>query len=299
MAVPTLVDLHRPILEILDESGKILTKTEIIPLLAERLSLTQDDLQEKTASGANTKLVVRTGWAVSNLKRAAGLLEYPNPGKVRITPQGRDFLAHHPGASRIEWSEMEKWGKSGGVSDIAESFSGVAHDLTPDKQIALSHSQHQSMLAEEILENLKGISPSGFERLVVGLLATMGYGDGQVTGKSGDQGIDGVLDEDTLGLEKVCVQAKRYDSNSVGEPEIRNFAGSLDGQGAVKGVFITTSTFSSTAQQAARDISLGSKSIRLIDGRELAGLMIKHGVGVRTIDTYEVKELDANYFAEV
>ena len=146
---------------------------------------------------------------------------------------------------------------------------------------------------------MKGVPPGRFEHLVVGLLGKMGYGYGQVTGKSGDQGIDGILSQNTLGLERVYVQAKRYDSNSIGEPEIRNFAGSLDGQGAAKGVFITTSTFSDTARQMARDISLGNKSIRLIDGRELAQMMIKHNVGVFTTITYEVKKLDTNYFAEV
>ena len=127
----------------------------------------------------------------------------------------------------------------------------------------------------------------------------MGYGDGRVVGRSGDQGIDGILNQDTLGLEKVYVQAKRFDNAQVGEPEIRNFSGSLDPYGATKGVFITTSRFSSTAQQTAENISRGGKFIRLIDGEELAKLMISHGVGVVTEITYEVKKLDANYFAEV
>ena len=154
------------------------------------------------------------------------------------------------------------------------------------------------MLADQILDSVKDVPPAGFEQLVVGLLSKMGYGDGRVVGQSGDQGIDGVLNQDTLGLEKIYVQAKRYTSGQVGEPEIRNFSGSLVAKGATKGVFITTSTFSPTAQQTAQSISLGSQFIRLIDGSELARLMIEHRVGVVTEVTYEVKKLDANYFAD-
>ena len=125
----------------------------------------------------------------------------------------------------------------------------------------------------------------------------MGYGEGVTVGRSGDGGIDGIINQDALGLEKVYVQAKRW-ASQVGEPEIRNFSGSLDPHGATKGVFITTSTFSSTARQTAQTISAGSKFIRLVDGNELAQLMIRHGVGVVTEYTYEIKKLDENYFAE-
>ena len=134
---------------------------------------------------------------------------------------------------------------------------------------------------------------------MVSLLEKMGYGKGRVVGRSGDGGIDGIINQDALGLEKVYTQAKRWTTNSVGSPEIYQFAGSLDGQGAHRGVFITTSTFSSAARQAEEDISKGPKFIRLIDGSELASLMISHGVGVITEITYEVKRLDENYFAEL
>ena len=126
----------------------------------------------------------------------------------------------------------------------------------------------------------------------------MGYGDGRVVGRSGDQGIDGILKQDKLGLEKVYVQAKRYTSDQVGEPDIRNFSGSLVAQGATKGVFIATSSFSPTARQTAEAISMGTQFIRLIDGTELAALMIETGVGVVTETTFSVKKLDANYFTD-
>ena len=125
----------------------------------------------------------------------------------------------------------------------------------------------------------------------------MDYGKGQQVGGSGDGGIDGIIDQDPLGLERIYIQAKRW-ANPIGEPEIRNFAGSLDAKGAAKGVFITNSTFSSTAKRTAETISAGTKFIRLIDGRKLAELMIEHGVGVVTERTYEVKKVDENYFAE-
>ena len=134
--------------------------------------------------------------------------------------------------------------------------------------------------------------------MVVEFLSKMGYGTGRVVGRSGDQGVDGILNQDKLGLEKVFTQAKRHTSGQVGEPEVRNFSGSLVAQGATKGVFITTSSFSPTARQTAESISMGTQVIRLIDGRELAALMIENDVGVVTQMTYAVKAVDANYFAD-
>ncbi len=163
--------------------------------------------------------------------------------------------------------------------------------------MAQGDQQLRERLADELLENIMKLTPGRFEQLVVNLLEKMGYGEGQTVGRSGDGGIDGIIDQDPLGLEKVYIQAKRW-SSQVGDPEIRNFSGSLDAKGAAKGVFITTSTFSSTAKETTRNISAGNKLIRLIDGQELAALMVQHGVGVVTVSTYEVKKMDENYFAE-
>lgn len=301
MATPSPSQFHRPTLEIAAEAtGDGFTPKDFIDRLIPKMQLTEDDLKETVSSGKYTKVETRAHFARANLK-SAGLMDNPRFGHWQITSQGRDYLVEHTGPiSASEMKRLQRIATSG--SDAAgEIESGADHtdDIQPIEQMADSHQQHQEMLADEILGNLKSIAPAGFERLVVALLSKMGYGDGRVTGKSGDQGIDGILDEDTLGLEKVYVQAKRYDNAQVGEPEIRNFSGSLVAQGATKGVFITTSTFSATARQTAQSISLGNQFIRLIDGRELAELMIKHGVGVVTEITYEVKKLDANYFAEV
>ncbi len=158
-----------------------------------------------------------------------------------------------------------------------------------------AHERLRTQLAEDLKANVSLVPPTQFEGLVLDLLHKMGYGEPEHTGHSGDGGI---ISQDALGLEKVYVQAKRYTTGAVGEPEIRNFSGSLDARGATKGVFITTSTFSSTARQTARTISAGNKFIRLVDGNELAQLMIRHGVGVVTEYTYEIKKLDENYFED-
>ena len=192
------------------------------------------------------------------------------------------------------------WPESPGDSELPATNIVDSVENTPNEQMGKSYRELQSQLADDILDSMKGISPTSFERLVNRLLSQMGYGEvKRETGRSGDRGIDGILNQDTLGLEKIYVQAKRYDTATVGEPEIRNFSGSLDGQGATKGVFITTATFAQRAWQTAENISMGNKSIILIDGRQLAQLMIRHGVGVVTEITYDIKTLDANYFAEV
>ena len=299
MAVPEANKFYRAVLEIAAEAGRSLSVKEIIEMLPAKLRLLEEDLKELVPSKTQTRVENRTYWSISKLKKA-GLLEVPERGQPKITCKGEEFLAHHQG--EIQNSELVRLAESDQSNDDYSPLAildGITDDLTPDEQLANSYQAHLQMLAEETLENVKGISPSGFERLVVELLARMGYGDGKVVGRSGDQGIDGILNQDTLGLEKVYVQAKRFDSAQVGEPEIRNFSGSLDPYGATKGIFITTSTFSSTARHTAENISRGGKFIRLIDGRELAGLMISHTVGVVTETTYEVKKLDANYFAEL
>ena len=296
MAIPTLNELHRPVLEIANASTQRLARKEFLDRLTDVFSLTDTDLQEMVSSGRQARMENRTGWAMTNLKKA-GLINNPQPGKWEITQTGRDFLANQQGI--IKFTDLQKlWPESQQNPDVTTTDTSGSVDITPDEQMAKSHEQHKTMLSDQVLDSVKGVTPSDFERLVVGLLSKMGYGYGKPVGGSGDQGIDGILNQDTLGLEKVYLQAKRYTSSQVGEPEIRNFSGSLVTKGATKGVFITTSTFSPTAQQTARTISFGNQFIRLIDGPELAKLMIEHSVGVVTDITYEVKKLDANYFAD-
>ena len=295
MAVPTLDELHRPV-EIANSSSNRLTRKEFVERLTDVFSLTDDDLQEMLPSGGQTRIENRTNWAITDLKKA-GQTDNPMRNQWGITLHGRDFLADQHGV--IKFADLQKlWPESRQAPNVSAPNSSGSVDITPDEQMAISHRQHLDSLSDEILDSVKGVTPAGFERLVVELLSRMGYGDGQVVGRSGDQGIDGSLNQDTLGLEKVYVQAKRHTSNQVGEPEIRNFSGSLVAQGANKGMFITTASFSPTARQTAEAISMGTQFIRLIDGPELAALMAENDVGVVTQITFAFKKLDANYFAD-
>ena len=296
MAIPRQRDLRKPILEIVDSAKEdLLLKRYIMEKVIEHFSLTNDDVLEKVPSGGQTRLDNRVTWVLSYLKKA-GLLQSPSRGHFQITPQGKEVLA--TGADDIldlPWNALDAVRQGGGDADSPDT---IANDeSTPDEQIAALYRELSDRLAEELLERVKQVSPDSFERLVVSLLEKMGYGQGEAVGRSGDGGIDGIINQDALGLEKVYIQAKRW-QNQVGEPEIRNFSGSLEAKGANKGVFITSSSFGTRARETARFISAGNKFIRLIDGEELARLMINHGVGVVSEITYDVKKLDENYFAE-
>ena len=167
----------------------------------------------------------------------------------------------------------------------------------PLKKIEDGHRIIRENLISDLLDSLLGLSPDGFERLALTLLERLGYGKGEVVGRSGDDGIDVIINQDALGLEKVYVQAKRW-RQSVGSGEIRNFSGSLQVKGATKGVFVTTSHFTKSAKDTATTISQGNQTVLLMDGQELAALMIDRDVGVITEQAYAIKKLDENYFAE-
>ena len=298
MPIPAQSDFYRPILDITSEFNEGLTRKELTSKLLALFPMTEDELYDLIPSGGQTRAVTRINWAIYELK-SAGLLHYPQNSRVELTEFGLKYIGNPP--DKITYTDLKRLNSE--TSKDPESAGTDQLDgpnITPEEQLAKSYQEQRSRLADEVLENLKGISPNEFERLVNRLLSQMGYGDILTeSGKSGDQDIDGILNQDTLGLEKVYVQAKRYSSGQVGEPEIRNFSGSLDPYGATKGIFLTTATFSSSARRTAENISRGGKFIRLIDGQELAELMISHGVGVVTEVTYEVKKLDANYFAEL
>jgi restriction system protein len=302
MAVPTTNEFHRPILEIAAETAGALSARQFTEVLARRLNITEEDLQDRSSSGVR-RFADRVQWSMHNL-RLAGALVRLSRGKYQITDRGQAFLSEHDSSvtngdlRRLqgELNQSDADGSHRGDVAIADTNEGDP-GVTPKDMMDTGHERLQSELIDEIRENIARMSPTAFELLVLELLRKMGYGEPEHTGRSGDGGIDGIINQDALGLEKVYVQAKRW-SNQVSEPDIRNFSGSLDPYGATKGVFITTSTFSSTARQTAQTISAGSKFIRLVDGNELAQLMTKHGVGVVTEYTYEIKKLDENYFAE-
>ena len=284
MAIPSKKELRRSILEIVDGAKEdVLYRRDIVEKVIEHFSLTSDDILERIPAG-NSRLETRLNWALYELKKA-GFLSSPSQAHYQITPQGKELLATDADSSDTS------------VNDAGGTGSDDSTPDTPEEEIQELYKQLRDRLAEELLESVKRVPPADFELLVLRLLEKMGYGKGKVTGQSGDGGIDGIINQDTLGLEKVYIQAKRWE-NQVGEPAIRNFAGSFETEGANKGVFITSSSFSKTANGTADKISAGNKFIRLIDGAELARLMIDHGVGVVTKTRYYIKKLDENYFAE-
>ena len=307
MAIPIARNFYRAVLEIADARGDVWGYVQMVEALSEHFSLTEDDLQEMVPSGTATRVRDRTNWAVGDLERA-GLLDKPRRGRFRINQEGRQFLSNLTGDFTAEQQQALKamnrnlQNANGVIDDHQDAV--VEHmplgddgiEATPNELITRAFKDFEIALNEEMLDSLKSVSPDRFERLVIELLEKMGYGEGQWVGRSGDGGIDGIINQDPLGLEKVYIQAKRW-QNQVNEPEIRNFSGSLEG-GANKGVFITTSSFSSTATERARFISAGNKFIRLISGQELARLMISHNVGVVPETTYVIKKLDENYFAD-
>lgn len=318
MPVPPKAKLNRPILEIAAERDVGLRRKDFIAPLAERFSLTEDDLSERLKSG-QPRIENRINWVVTHLKYA-GLLDSPSSGKLQINQAGREFLRSHPTGDipdkllRKLRNERDRQASLDKDAIVATSITAtddsfvqyhesddldkIISDATPDEIIADAYQQLQDKLADDMLDALKRVDPYHFERIVAALLEKMGYGEGGAVGGSGDGGIDGVINQDPLGLEKVYIQAKRW-KNTVGDPEIRNFSGSLMARGASKGVFITTSNFSGAAMQTTQDISKGNQQlIRLINGQELAQLMLEHGVGVVTEFTYEVKKLDENYFSD-
>ena len=299
MAIPPQHEFYRPVLEIIAESVAGLTHKEIVSGITGRLSLTEEDLQVMTRGGTKTKVDSHVRFVVF-AARKSGLLTSSEWGRSQITPEGQEFLSRH--RSNNPTAEVQQlMSRSPEGSEAANVIFADPAATPPEDMMDNLHQQLRNRLAEEVLDSLKSVPSTAFERMVVGLLEKMGYGYGLVTQRSHDGGIDGILTPDTLGLmEKVCIQAKRWSATTVGSEEIDRFVGSIERAGATKGVFITTSTFTSALKTAATAgvITTGNKSIRLIDGQELANLMIDYELGVVTEITYVVKRLDANYFAE-
>lgn len=309
MAIPRASEFNRTVLEIAAESGEVLTIRQLGEYIPLKLSsLTDEDFQERYPNSGQPIVRNLITFAAGKLKRA-GFLDSQERGKFQINQHGINYLKST--SDEISGASLEKiaarlreteYSDDSEVSEAPDSTTGDEEainesDLHPLGAIERAHDEIQSNLVDDILDGLKLVSPRRFEQIVVNLLEKMGYGEGRVVGRSGDGGIDGIINQDLLGLEKVYVQAKRWEGN-VGTGPIYSFGGSLGAQGASKGVFITTSRFSSNARQVAQDISARGNLIRLIDGQELACLMIRYNVGVVTETTYEIKKLDENFFSD-
>ncbi len=305
MAIPDFQTIMLPLLEI-TKDGKEHSHGEVCEALASHFLLTDAEKKELLPSGRQARFDNRVAWARAYLKKA-GLIENPRRGIFRITGQGLELLKSNP--SRIDikllkhYPGIQEWeGRSSRKADddagyLEGSNGGVADGQTPEEVLEASYQELRRTLANELIERIMSCPPKFFEGLVVDLLVKMGYGGsrrdaGQAIGQSGDGGIDGIIKEDKLGLDVVYVQAKRW-NGTVGRPVVQAFAGSLEGQRARKGIMITTSQFT----QDARDyVGRIEKKIVLIDGEQLAQLMIDHGIGVAEVVNYPVKRVDLDYF---
>jgi restriction system protein len=306
MAIPDYEACMLPLLTRLAD-GQIHTMKELSQQVADHFGLTDEERQRVLPSGQQSYISNRVGWAKSYMKKA-GLIENPSRGKVRITEEGRTVIAESPPSLNCEYlkkypSFVEFWKeKRKSISDDGDdaSMNGqLLDEQTPDEAIEAAYKDIRTALADDLLDQVLNGNPTFFERLVLDLLIAMGYGGalpdaGTHVGRSGDGGIDGIINEDKLGLDMICVQAKRW-KGCVGRPNVQEFAGSMEAHRAKKGVMITTSTFSREARDFVERIE---RKIVLIDGQQLAQLMIDYDVGVATSRTYTIKKVDSDYFVD-
>jgi restriction system protein len=303
MPVPDYQSLMRPVLvELADGQPRAIA--ELRERVADSIGLTPEDRQDEVPSGQKPLYHDRISWAVSYLKQAK-VVERPKRGVYALTDRGKQVLQANP--TRVDnqvlrqFPEFEAFlNRSNEASKATPESETAAEQKTPEESLQSAYGRLRSAMESELLDQVKAASPQFFERLVVELLVAMGYGGslkdaGEAIGRSGDEGIDGIIKEDRLGLDRILIQAKRWTSNTVGRPDVQSFAGSLEGARAKKGIFITTSAFSADARAYVDRIE---KRIVLIDGEELAGYLYEHGVGVTTTAKYEVKRVDSDYFVE-
>lgn len=300
MTVPDFQSLMLPALRALGDQSPSTTQ-QVRAKLAAEFALSDVDLSELLPSGRQTTFANRVAWAYSYMKQA-GLISSPKRGVYELTPKGRDTLVSKP--QRIDISFLSKFPEFVafrtpvvGSTVKAATVEVGQSELTPDEQIRTGYKRLREALALQLLERARTVNPSSFERLVVDVLVGLGYGGsrfeaGEVVGGSGDEGIDGIIKEDRLGFDSIYVQAKRW-QNTVGRPDIQRFAGALQGQRARKGIFITTSAFSAEAVAYAKGLQT---TIVLIDGPQLAELMIDAGVAVSPAEEIRILKIDEDYF---
>jgi restriction system protein len=302
MAIPDYQTAMLPVLQFLAD-GKEHHIGEVVEAVAQQFHLSAEEREQLLGSGQQTVIRNRVGWARTYLKKA-GLIESSRRAYFHIAERGRSVLAKNP--TRIDVKFLEQFPefvafrdlRREQVDDKPQALAPGA-EATPEEALDAAYQRLRIDLESELLDQVKTASPAFFERLVVELLVRMGYGGtlrdaGQAVGKSGDGGIDGIIKEDLLGLDVIYIQAKKWEG-TVGRPEIQKFAGALQGHRARKGVFITTSAFSSDAIEFAARID---SKIVLIDGATLARYMIDNDVGVSAYRSYQVKKIDSDYFSE-
>jgi restriction system protein len=302
MSIPDFQTLMKPVLEIFKDQ-KEHHVSEVREKISKDFDLTEEDMNQLLPSGASKVFNNRVAWSIAHLKMSE-LLESNKRSYYQITQSGLDLLKK--GLARIDLGVLrtipayiekkENWGKN---DTIEQNDTHDQSEKTPDELIEEGYERIKFEISNEILSIVKSCSPQFFERLVLDVLIKLGYGgsnsnQAQLLGKSGDDGVDGVINEDKLGLDVIYIQAKRWEGQ-VGQPEIQKFAGALQGQRAKKGIFITTSNFSKPALEYVEKID---NRIILIDGKRLSELMIENNVGVSVKKVYSLKRIDTDYFVE-
>ena len=308
MAIPDYQTLMLPVLK--HAAAGEVRIGDIVDKLAIEFQLTEEELAELIPSGKQPIFYNRVHWARQYLKQA-GLVAATKRAHIQITQRGRDVLARNVAKIDIgflkqfsEFVDFQNRTNSETQSDSIETSNNdlkFADSQTPDDLMRLTSHTIHTALGNEILDRLRVSKPAFFERVVVQLLLAMGYGGtlaqaGRAIGRSGDNGVDGVIDQDTLGLDRVYVQAKRYaEDTTVGAGDIRDFFGSLDMHKASKGLFVTTSSFTKAAMETAEKLG---KRIVLIDGRDFTKLMVRFNVGCRVEEVFEMKKLTKSFLSE-
>lgn len=302
--IPDYQTLMLPVLKSCAE-GEVVTR-DVIERLADDFDLSVDEREELLPSGKQAKFFNRVQWARTYLKQA-DLLRYPARGKMLITESGKSVLEKNP--TRIDVKLLMQFepfvefrnrkGTTSNNPKAVEQTVASDQDDTPDEVLRAAHKTINDAMAADLLDRVRGATPLFFEELIVELLEAMGYGGsvdgpGRTLGRSGDGGVDGVIDQDPLGVDQIYIQAKRYaEGNNIGAGAIRDFFGALNLQNAQKGLFFTTSAFSPAAEQTANDLGM---RIVLIDGLRFAKLMMQYNVGCRNEDVLHLKKIDEEFF---
>lgn len=302
MPIPDFQSVMRPVLATVAD-GTPIALSALRKRIADEFLLKEEERSERLPSGKQTVINNRVGWARTYLNKA-GLLSIPTKGMVQITDRGREALNNGPARITVSWLKQYPefaafHTTSPAIISAPALQSEPIEQATPDEQMAAANQAMAQSLADDLLAQVLAVSSAFFEQVVVDLMLAMGYGGsrkeaGKATQLTNDGGIDGIIKEDKLGLDVIYLQAKRW-NNTVHRPEIDKFIGALTRQRARKGVFITTSDFSMGAREATLGLDI---KVVLIDGIELARLMVEHNLGVSVKQVYEVKQLDSDYFAE-
>jgi restriction system protein len=301
--IPDYQSIMLPLLQHIADGNEYKMRS-VTDELAIKFGVTEDEQKELLPSGVAPVFYNRTAWAKTYLKKA-GLIDSPKQGIVKISKRGQEVLKSKPTLINIKYlkqfSEFVEFQSNKKEDDNEIETNEEQSTQTPEELLETSYQKIRKSLATELISKVVELSPAFFEKLVVELVVKMGYGGsikdaGKAIGRSGDEGIDGTIKEDKLGLDIIYLQAKRYKpGNSVGRPDLQKFVGALAGQGAKKGIFITTSNFT---KEAIEYTPRNETKIVLIDGSQLSQLMIDYNLGCTPQQIYEVKKLDSDYFDE-